>query len=1800
MRRKLFDSPNTAAPFEGRPSNPGVQPSPAPAEPMEDGMETNVLSQELENSPPGIARKVSEVSEVDFGQEEAAESMDKRLEPGRDDEIAGHEGGPTLYHHLLPRNKHGHDVDSEEDVTPTPHKIKRRRLDSEESTQTGQMEIEEEILINEGDQSYTEDLPDFSHSPAPLDSPVFVPENPVDGKYFLFPNITSRQCFATTGLHCLLLNKDFRDTIRQNVNVIPSSLLTHLKTAITNPEKGLSAMLTDLKFPDEQGDTADFLQRVLERLKKDIGYNPCETQRMVDTICLNQRCQKSRSYTEINQIINIPLREDESVDLQAELDKLLAGTTYSICDTIQCKRSKQAHQIGGMWLGTPPDPYFIIKLNRVDEDFRKINKPIQIQKRINFCSKQYKLSSFVLHHGDEVDSGHYTAYSFRSDGGVNHYNDMGLNSVPELNTGITNVDKYLPFASVLFFTCETETQSVPLQASPVRNPAKQVFSAPASPLFSPLFSPSQGKNNSPKGRIAKKFRDQQEQEEDQLKRIHFFSGTIQDVIFVGKKGEIWGTKDDLLNFFVVIPTSTIVMFRVAHESVGELTVECLLEYLLTPTGLPFNVPSFKNTIYYKDEMLNLDVDILNFSADGKKKGNVTFILEQKNIEMNHSGLLWTCETCEGETSLTDNNKKLLMGNTRHGRFITKHKKHELKFSQLLEGRTKWGTPQDKYTKPYGCPADHKSVPKTKVDPKVPEVSLPDLPAVTIQPAAGTTTRSGRHVKPIEQVESSVEADEDFDMEINEEQEKVKAPRTIRPTVRNFDPSEETVSNRETRRTIMQKRRETPLELGFILNEDDKQFLKVHVIKPCLTEKNKKHPMGKAGMKKASIDQINKGELPTDPNDKLWCSRTHEAYSTGAKLIMKMIQKERGQEIHFADFLAFGTERYIRPTNYLSQIKEEITTSQQAHALGAYFLILRAVASVADKNPMAFKPLIENADDLDHVILRKRCEDEADKVRTRVFNVQSEMKGEKPYSEFSNAARAQTMMKKQEREVLEGETLPDPSVVIPAYFRNSDVQEIETELLETAQNAHKKIPSKAQMNKFTNFLAVRLMIKNPGRKEVLGNMTRKEYLAGRDDKIKEYPYIPSDGSAQQQNVLNFGEGIGCHRLVLEDADENTYPDEQQGIIIKTAQHKGGHSSPAITFLSLVDTMLMDAYFTISREYVKEYAKLKPDLEFEFDHPLLINSSCNKYLSHNSNVDWTLFCEIADIPDMRAHISRHMFVGYMCNLNSVAAQEHAAFTACHSEAIQQSTYLSSRARKLKQVAGAALYSRKVTKEHGLPAQRYKISDEATLAFAADTIEIQRQQWERYLEIRKEQDLRQEPSAKQVITPNVSVNLFDLIWTVGLQGELDKRLIKEGAARGKTILEKLLCGFPVMNNDTKSLIMTMIDFAPELECSKVLLENLYWYCQLESQDDLDKIEVQWTTKLAQIIDNYKGKGKNMKNPRLKELFCQPNLEHNYKYCFGNQLIQKTLQHYNRHQAKRVERINTMHDPSTAVPATDALSLINQQIERRREDSEEAMDSDGAASTLSSNSRVHAKKRKIAAISGSQQGGEMEKSDVSSDVNQDFFDNVEDAAYDDGDFSVKKVAEVEGTPSKTVHIHTDSGTHFTINEGLTVFSHESPVRLNRKRSSNPTPNYGDKKAYGLKSDDEKLELAKLYIEFATDIAPFNKVKGSKNPVKADMKTIWSKYSIGGSTLKERYRNSNNLADIIQGKPNQKLGFSLQQKGEGLKTIIDECMLENYPNDDWTVEMMQGIRAGILRRMKDFMKGKTSEKDQTSDEDED
>ena len=107
-------------------------------------------------------------------------------------------------------------------------------------------------------------------------------------------------------------------------------------------------------------------------------------------------------------------------------------------------------------------------------------------------------------------------------------------------------------------------------------------------------------------------------------------------------------------------------------------------------------------------------------------------------------------------------------------------------------------------------------------------------------------------------------------------------------------------------------------------------------------------------------------------------------------------------------------------------------------------------------------------------------------------------------------------------------------------------------------------------------------------------------------------------------------------------------------------------------------------------------------------------------------------------MKPHLARHMFVGYMCSQGSLALAEYAAYTACHSQEIQQSTYLDGESKRLIQLIGMTYYHEKVAGGGRMRANKiFKMSGEAEKDFIADTNKVSGQNWKKYLEEAKEID-------------------------------------------------------------------------------------------------------------------------------------------------------------------------------------------------------------------------------------------------------------------------------------------------------------------------------------------------------------------------------------------------------------------------------------------------------------------------------
>ena len=200
----------------------------------------------------------------------------------------------------------------------------------------------------------------------------------------------------------------------------------------------------------------------------------------------------------------------------------------------------------------------------------------------------------------------------------------------------------------------------------------------------------------------------------------------------------------------------------------------------------------------------------------------------------------------------------------------------------------------------------------------------------------------------------------------------------------------------------------------------------------------------------------------------------------------------------------------------------------------------------------------------------------------------------------------------------------------------------------------------------------------------------------------------------------------------------------------------------------------------------------------------------------------------------------------------------------------------------------------------------------------------------------------------------------------------------------------------------------------------------------------------------------------------------------------------------------------------------------------------------------------------------------------------------------TLKKLATFEGNENQTLVIQTeDQIVTVSGNTGARIYSQTPPKRPDQPRRKQRTqteefnPSSEDGSENGQKekkrnenwTDGQKFELAKLFIDKATHIAPFESQKGKTNPIKQDMKKIHQECSIGDIRLTSLMKDHNTLAKYMTG---DSKGFSKQPKGEGMIHIIHDAMEQEYGgiyhSSTWTVEMMRRIREKILEEMKKFM----------------
>ena len=121
-------------------------------------------------------------------------------------------------------------------------------------------------------------------------------------------------------------------------------------------------------------------------------------------------------------------------------------------------------------------------------------------------------------------------------------------------------------------------------------------------------------------------------------------------------------------------------------------------------------------------------------------------------------------------------------------------------------------------------------------------------------------------------------------------------------------------------------------------------------------------------------------------------------------------------------------------------------------------------------------------------------------------------------------------------------------------------------------------------------------------------------------------------------------------------------------------------------------------------------------------------------------------------------------------------------------------------------------------------------------------------------------------------------------------------------------------------------MMDFAPNLESTRVLQESLNTWCRMTETKDVNKAELDWTLKMLEVLKNMK-KRKTKLTIRQKDILAPLNLDENYKYCFKNKGIERELKKLNKHNFAKLQSIRRLTDTGGAI---SVVTMIKQLQER------------------------------------------------------------------------------------------------------------------------------------------------------------------------------------------------------------------------------------------------------------------------------
>ena len=271
--------------------------------------------------------------------------------------------------------------------------------------------------------------------------------------------------------------------------------------------------------------------------------------------------------------------------------------------------------------------------------------------------------------------------------------------------------------------------------------------------------------------------------------------------------------------------------------------------------------------------------------------------------------------------------------------------------------------------------------------------------------------------------------------------------------------------------------------------------------------------------------------------------------------------------------------------------------------------------------------------------------------SQITNIKELKAKNRPYAKWGG--QREDLKKKREigLKVFQGISgIPDPSVIVRKWLGHPSTIELDKTLKAASR---KEIVSHRLFNRITNHLMIRISCAEGLRKDALHLLKWGHVVEAFQRGYACYPY----NKLHLNPAVNMSE-VSKHVVTMEDGEkvyirqdpwsvDNLDPEDPirnadrfaalKGLCCTIHVHKTGDKYPCYIFFNLIDVKYLLAYEEISKNYLEHLG-----IKMSIKRCVFVSGSGGSFVSDNSILDLTGFCEVVGLPRCTYYLFRDMYV------------------------------------------------------------------------------------------------------------------------------------------------------------------------------------------------------------------------------------------------------------------------------------------------------------------------------------------------------------------------------------------------------------------------------------------------------------------------------------------------------------------------------------------------------------------------------